>query len=141
MKSYVFLPLVLLPWIFGAASNHFLLFNFIIFFYFARSYWLIIVGFLVIHARKPLSNDCHLGLQWTFPVAGLHALYVLALVAFTRAIRHVEFRFDELRDLWKGILVSGASVVIWVTAFVLNEILTQISWLQVASRFVLLVTV
>ncbi|WZZ74020.1 hypothetical protein YC2023_085390 [Brassica napus] len=113
VKSYVFLPLVLLPWIFGAA---------------------------IIHARKPLSNECHLGLQWTFPVAGLHALYVLALVAFTRAVRHVEFRFDELRDLWKGILVSAASVVIWVTAFVLNEILTEISWLQVASRFVLLVT-
>ncbi|XP_013677387.2 regulator of G-protein signaling 1 isoform X1 [Brassica napus] len=113
VKSYVFLPLVLLPWIFGAA---------------------------IIHARKPLSNECHLGLQWTFPVAGLHALYVLALVAFTRAVRHVEFRFDELKDLWKGILVSAASVVIWVTAFVLNEILTEISWLQVASRFVLLVT-
>ncbi|CAG7872763.1 unnamed protein product [Brassica rapa] len=113
VKSYVFLPLVLLPWIFGAA---------------------------IIHARKPLSNECHLGLQWTFPVAGLHALYVLALVAFTRAVRHVEFRFDELKDLWKGILVSALSVVIWVTAFVLNEILTEISWLQVASRFVLLVT-
>ncbi|BAB01074.1 unnamed protein product [Arabidopsis thaliana] len=81
-----------------------------------------------------------MGLQWTFPVAGLHALYVLALIAFTRAVRHVEFRFDELRDLWKGILVSATSIVIWVTAFVLNEIHEEISWLQVASRFVLLVT-
>lgn len=95
----------------------------------------------VIHATKPLNDKCHMRLQWTFPVAGLHALYVLALIAFTRAVRHVEFRFDELRDLWKGILVSATSIIIWVTAFVLNEIHEEISWLQVASRFVLLVTV
>lgn len=96
---------------------------------------------VVIHSRKPLDGQCNMGLRWTFPVAGLHALYVIALVAFTRAIRHVEFRFDELRDLWKGILVSATSIGIWVTAFVLNEIHYDISWLQVASRFVLLVTV
>ncbi|KAF8100900.1 hypothetical protein N665_0214s0059 [Sinapis alba] len=113
VKSYIFLPLVLLPWIFGAA---------------------------IVQAKRPLDSQCHMGLEWTIPVAGLHALYVLALLAFTRAIRHVEFRFDELRDLWKGILVSATSVAIWVTSFVLNEIHTDTSWLQVTSRFVLLVT-
>ncbi|CAN6972258.1 hypothetical protein IGI04_035221 [Brassica rapa subsp. trilocularis] len=113
VKSYVFLPLVLLPWIFGAA---------------------------IVQAKRPLDSQCHMGLEWTLPVAGLNALYVLALLAFTRAIRHVEFRFDELRDLWKGILVSATSVALWVTSFVLNEIHTDTSWLQVTSRFVLLVT-
>ncbi|XP_013608784.1 PREDICTED: regulator of G-protein signaling 1-like isoform X2 [Brassica oleracea var. oleracea] len=113
VKSYVFLPLVLLPWIFGAA---------------------------IFQAKRPLDSQCHMGLEWTLPVAGLNALYVLALLAFTRAIRHVEFRFDELRDLWKGILVSATSVALWVTSFVLNEIHTDTSWLQVTSRFVLLVT-
>ncbi|RID45439.1 hypothetical protein BRARA_I02169 [Brassica rapa] len=113
VKSYVFLPLVLLPWILGAA---------------------------IVQAKRPLDSQCHMGLEWTLPVAGLNALYVLALLAFTRAIRHVEFRFDELRDLWKGILVSATSVALWVTSFVLNEIHTDTSWLQVTSRFVLLVT-
>ncbi|XP_010502507.1 PREDICTED: regulator of G-protein signaling 1 [Camelina sativa] len=113
VKSYIFLPLVLLPWIFVSA---------------------------IIHAKRPLNRQCHMGPRWTFPVAGLHAFYVLALIAFTRAVRHVEFRFDELRDLWKGILVSATSIIIWVTAFVLNEIYDEISWLQVSSRFVLLVT-
>ena len=96
---------------------------------------------LVVQAKRPLDSQCHMGLEWTLPVAGLNALYVLALLAFTRAIRHVEFRFDELRDLWKGILVSATSVALWVTSFVLNEIHTDTSWLQVTSRFVLLVTV
>ncbi|KAJ4877926.1 Regulator of G-protein signaling 1 [Raphanus sativus] len=113
VKSYIFLPLVLLPWIFGSA---------------------------IIQAKRPLDSQCHMGLEWTLPVTGLHALYVLALLALTRAIRHVEFRFDELKDLWKGILVSATSVALWVTSFVLNEIHTDTSWLQVASRFVLLVT-
>ncbi|XP_010556357.1 PREDICTED: regulator of G-protein signaling 1 [Tarenaya hassleriana] len=112
IKSYFFLPLVLLPWIGGAAF---------------------------IHARKPLNHQCHMGVKWTLPVVGFHALYVLALVAFTRAIRHIEFRFDELRDLWQGILVSASSIGIWVSAYVLNEIHEDVSWLQISSRFMLLI--
>ena len=40
----------------------------------------------------------------------LHTTYVAALVGFTVAIRHIEFRFHELKDLWRGILVSTSSV-------------------------------
>lgn len=32
---------------------------------------------------------------------GLHALYVLALIAFTGALHRVEFRFHELKELWR----------------------------------------
>lgn len=57
----------------------------------------------------------------------------------TAAVHHIEFRFDELRDLWQGILVSSVSIAAWITAYMLNEIHDNISWLQVASRFLLLV--
>ncbi|KAH9708473.1 Regulator of G-protein signaling 1 [Citrus sinensis] len=71
------------------------------------------------------------------------------LIAAT-SIRHIEFRFDELRDLWQGIIVSASSIgtlssrfytvlSLWVFAYLLNEIHDDISWLQVASRFLLLV--
>ncbi|KAG6713793.1 hypothetical protein I3842_05G171600 [Carya illinoinensis] len=62
-----------------------------------------------------------------------------AAFGFTGAVRHIDFRFDELRDLWRGILVSASSIVLWVPAYVLNEIHDDISWLQVASRFLLLI--
>lgn len=65
---------------------------------------------VVIHMKKPLNYRCHMGTYWIIPVSSLHALYVAALVGFTGAIRHVEFRFDELKDLWRGILVSASSV-------------------------------
>ncbi|KAM5568050.1 regulator of G-protein signaling 1 [Rosa sericea] len=113
IRSYVFLPLILSPWITGAAF---------------------------IHITKPLNYRCHMGAQWIIPSMSLHTTYVAILVAFTCAIRHIEFRFDELRDLWQGILVSASSIGVWVVAYVLNEIHDDISWLQVASRFVLLVT-
>jgi ethanolamine transporter EutH len=48
--------------------------------------------------------------QWTIPVAILHSLYVATLVGVTAAVHHIEFRFDELRDLWRGILVSSVSI-------------------------------
>ncbi|KAK9191745.1 hypothetical protein WN943_020360 [Citrus x changshan-huyou] len=85
IRSYVFLPLVLMPWLIAAT------------------------------------------------------LYVASLVGFMAAIRHIEFRFDELRDLWQGIIVSASSIGLWVFAYLLNEIHDDISWLQVASRFLLLV--
>ncbi|KAL9332754.1 hypothetical protein ACSQ67_002364 [Phaseolus vulgaris] len=91
IRSYIFLPLILLPWIAGAA------------------------------------------------VISLHALYIAILVGVTTAVHHVEFRFDELKDLWRGILVSAVSIAVWVTAYTLNEVYDNISWLQVASRFMLLV--
>ncbi|XP_024023940.1 regulator of G-protein signaling 1 [Morus notabilis] len=113
IRSYVFLPLILLPWIGGSAF---------------------------MHIRKPLNHRCHMEFPWIVPVTSLHTLYVIALVGFTGAVRHIEFRFDELRDLWHGILVSASSIGVWVAAYVLNEIHDDISWLQVASRFLLLVT-
>ncbi|KAK7312017.1 hypothetical protein RJT34_10557 [Clitoria ternatea] len=112
IRSYMFLPLILLPWIAGAT---------------------------IIHTMKPLSSRCHMRVQWTIPVVCLHSLYVATLVGVTAAVHHIEFRFDELRDLWRGILVSAVSIVVWVTAYILNEIHDNISWLQVASRFLLLV--
>ncbi|XP_030496923.2 regulator of G-protein signaling 1 [Cannabis sativa] len=112
IRSYNFLPLILLPWIAVSAF---------------------------IHIRKPLNYRCHMGFQWIIPVVSLHALYVIVLVGFTGAIRHIEFRFDELKDLWNGILVSASSIGIWVAAYILNEIHDDISWLQVVSRFLLLV--
>lgn len=65
---------------------------------------------LVIHMKKPLSNRCHMTAQWTIPVVCLHALYVAILVVVTAAVHHIEFRFDELRDLWRGILASAVSI-------------------------------
>ncbi|KAI4336639.1 hypothetical protein L6164_015139 [Bauhinia variegata] len=112
IRSYIFLPLILLPWIAGAAF---------------------------IHMKKPLNYRCHMTAQWTIPVVCLHALYIATLVGFTGAVRHIEFRFDELKDLWRGILVSVLSMAVWVSAYILNEIHDDISWLQVASRFLLLV--
>ncbi|XP_020411121.1 regulator of G-protein signaling 1 isoform X2 [Prunus persica] len=113
IRSYIFLPLILLPWIAGAA---------------------------LMHIKKPLNYRCHMGTQWIIPVVSLHAIYVAILVGFTGAVRHIEFRFDELRDLWQGILVSASSIGVWVAAYILNEIHDDISWLQVVSRFTLLVT-
>ncbi|NP_001311568.1 regulator of G-protein signaling 1 [Capsicum annuum] len=112
IRSYIFLLLILLPWIVLAA---------------------------IIHIRKPLNYWCHMGTRWIIPVMGLHALYVVALIAFTGAMHHVEFRFHELKDLWRGILVSAASIGIWVAAYVMNEVREDISWLEIASRFLLLV--
>ncbi|KAL0004421.1 hypothetical protein SO802_011982 [Lithocarpus litseifolius] len=114
IRSYIFLPLILLPWIAGAAF---------------------------IHMKKPLNNRCHMKTHWVIPTVSLHTLYVAALVGFTGAIRHIEFRFDELKDLWWGILFSASSIGVWVTAYILNEIHDEISWLQIASRFLLLITV
>ncbi|XP_004502347.1 regulator of G-protein signaling 1 isoform X2 [Cicer arietinum] len=112
IRSFFLIPLILFPWIVGAA---------------------------IIHIKKPLSNRCHMSVQWTVPVVCLHSLYVATLVGVTAAVHHIEFRFDELRDLWRGILVSSVSIVAWVTAYILNEIHDNISWLQVSSRFLLLV--
>ncbi|GLU06140.1 hypothetical protein SLE2022_231960 [Rubroshorea leprosula] len=112
IRSHIFLPLMLLPWIAVAAF---------------------------IHAKKPLNARCHMGTYWVIPVVCLHILYLAALVGFTRAIQHIEFRFDELKDLWHGIIVSALSIGLWVSAYILNEIHEEISWLQVASRFLLLI--
>ncbi|XAR48139.1 hypothetical protein NMG60_11030867 [Bertholletia excelsa] len=111
IRTYVFLPSILLPWVAGAA---------------------------LVHTRKPLNYRCHMQTQWTIPVVCFHALYVAALVGYTGAIRHVEFRFHELNDLWRGIIVSTSSIGIWVIAYLFNEIHEEIEWLQVASRFCLL---
>lgn len=69
-----------------------------------------IVSTVVLHKKKPLNERCHLGTRWIIPVVCLHSIYVAALVGFTGAIRHIEFRFHELKDLWQGILVSTSAV-------------------------------
>ncbi|KAJ7945490.1 regulator of G-protein signaling 1 [Quillaja saponaria] len=113
IRSYILLPLILLPWIAWAAF---------------------------IHVRMPLNYHCHMGTGWVIPVVSLHALYVAPLVGFTGAVWHIEFRFNEVRDLWLGILLSASSIGVWIAAYIVNEIHDDNSWLQVASRFLLLVT-
>ncbi|CAK9172370.1 unnamed protein product [Ilex paraguariensis] len=113
IRSYILLPLIILPWIAGSAF---------------------------IHMKKPLNDRCHMGTQWIIPVICLHTLYVATLVGFTGAIHHIEFRFHELKDLWQGIFVSSSSIGIWVVAYILNEIHDDNGRLQVVSRFLLLVT-
>ncbi|VFQ87668.1 unnamed protein product [Cuscuta campestris] len=80
-----------------------------------------------------------MGIRWIIPVISLHVLYVATLMGFTGAVRHIEFRFEELKALWRGILVSTAAIGIWVVSYILNEIYEEITWLEVASRFVLLI--
>lgn len=72
---------------------------------------------VVIHEKKPLNYRCHFGTYWTIPVVCLHSLYVAVLMGFTRAIRHIEFRFDELRDLWQGILGSASLIGKFLSRF------------------------
>ncbi|KAG6405695.1 hypothetical protein SASPL_133287 [Salvia splendens] len=45
--------------------------------------------------------------------------YIAALVGFTAAVQHIEFRFHEL---WRGILVSACCIGVWIVAYTLNEI-------------------
>lgn len=113
IKTYIFLPLILLPWISGATF---------------------------INVKKPLNYRCHMRPQWIAPIMSLHILYVATLIVLTWAVRHIEFRFDELRDLWKGVIVSASSIGVWLSAYITNEIHEEILGLQVASRFLLLVT-
>ncbi|XP_010682380.2 regulator of G-protein signaling 1 isoform X1 [Beta vulgaris subsp. vulgaris] len=110
VRSHIFLPLVLLPWFCGAA---------------------------LIHLKKPLNHRCQMSAQWVAPLMVLHSLYVVIFVGFTWSIQHVNFRFDELKDLWRGVLVSTFSVVCWVVAYILNEIHENVESLRVASRFFL----
>lgn len=84
---------------------------------------------VVIHITKPLNYRCHMGTQWIIPSVSLHTMYVAILVAFTCAIRHIEFRFDELRDLWQGILVSASSIGTLLIIFKRNFHLFNISHL------------
>ncbi|KAK1319731.1 Regulator of G-protein signaling 1 [Acorus calamus] len=113
LRSRIFLPMILLPWIAGAA---------------------------LIHVRKPMNRWCHMRSQWVIPVVCLHGLYVASLVGVTRALRHIEFRFHEFDDLSQGITVSSISIGLWVATYILNELHEDIPWLQVLSRFLLLVT-
>lgn len=70
----------------------------------------ILYSHVVIHMARPLNDRCHMRTQWIIPVVCFHTLYVAALVGFTGAIRHIEFRFHELKDLWHGILMSTSSI-------------------------------
>lgn len=112
IRSYVFLPLILLPWISGAAF---------------------------IHLKKPLNYRCQMSAWWITPIVCAHSLYVAMLMGFTKAIQHVEFRFHELKDLWRGVVVSTLSVGMWVVAYVLTKVHEDVEWIQVGSRFFLLI--
>ncbi|KAF6157564.1 hypothetical protein GIB67_004502 [Kingdonia uniflora] len=113
IRSYILLPLAILPWIAIAAS---------------------------VHIKNPLNPRCHMPSQWLIPVVSLHIFYVAVMVAITRGVRHIEFRFREFRDLLKGIIVSTTVIGVWVLSYILNEVFENIAWLQVSSRFFLLAT-
>nr|XP_043608775.1 regulator of G-protein signaling 1 [Erigeron canadensis] len=112
IRSYISLPLALLPWLAWAAF---------------------------LHIKQPLNNRCHMGTQWAVPHICFPVLYIGALVAITGAVHHIEFKFDELKDLWRSILITLFSIVVWVVAYVLNETHEEIMWLQVTTRCMLLV--
>ncbi|PWA65361.1 G-protein coupled receptor [Artemisia annua] len=80
-----------------------------------------------------------MGTQWAVPYICFPLLYIAALVVITGAIHHIEFKFDELKDLWRAILVTVFSIGVWAVAYVLNETHEEIRWLQVSTRCVLLV--
>ncbi|KAK9090229.1 hypothetical protein Sjap_023406 [Stephania japonica] len=113
IRSYIFLPLVLLP-------------------------WLGMVTFL--HLKKPLNPRCHLQTRWVTAIVILHALYIAAMIGVTRAIQHIEFRFHEFKDLLKGIIVSSIVVGVWISSYILNQVQDDVKWLQVTSRFMLLLS-
>ncbi|PIA30390.1 hypothetical protein AQUCO_05600079v1 [Aquilegia coerulea] len=113
IKTYVLLPLILLPWI-GAAA--------------------------CLHIRRPLNSRCHVRKAWVIPVIGLHLLYVAVMVGITQAVRHIEFRFHEFKDLLQGIVFSTIVIGIWIASYVMNEVHDDNDWLQLTSRFLLLVT-
>ncbi|KAL4573904.1 hypothetical protein LXL04_020725 [Taraxacum kok-saghyz] len=112
IRSYISLPLALLPWVAWAA---------------------------LLEIKQPINNHCHMGTQWAVPHMSLPVFYIAALVVITGAIHHIEFKFDELKDLWRAILFSAFSFSVWVVAYVLNETHEEIKWLQVTTRFMLLV--
>ncbi|XP_024989777.1 regulator of G-protein signaling 1 [Cynara cardunculus var. scolymus] len=112
IRSYISLPLALLPWVAWAA---------------------------LLHMEQPLNNRCHMGTRWAVPYVCFPVFYIAALIGITGAIHHIEFRFDELKDLWRAILVTVFSIGVWVVAYVLNETHEEVMWLQVTTRCVLLV--
>ncbi|KAJ0977325.1 hypothetical protein J5N97_012799 [Dioscorea zingiberensis] len=113
VRSRVLLPLIILPWIGGAAF---------------------------IHINKPLNHQCHMQSQWVIPVVCIHGFYIAILIGVTWAVRHIEFKFHEFKDLLLGIIVSSIAVGLWIAAYILNDVHEDIHWVQVASRFFLLVT-
>ncbi|XP_072148252.1 regulator of G-protein signaling 1 isoform X2 [Setaria viridis] len=112
IRPSIILVVILLPWICGAA---------------------------VFHWNKPLNHRCHMQAQWVIPVMCIHGFYIAGLIVITLSIRHIEFRFSEFKDLLQAIIVSTIAVGFWIVAYVLNEIHEDIAWIQVFSRFSLLV--
>ncbi|XP_062197595.1 regulator of G-protein signaling 1 isoform X3 [Phragmites australis] len=112
IRPSIMLVVILLPWICGAA---------------------------VFHWNKPLNHRCHMQTQWVIPVMCIHGLYIACLVGITLSIRHIEFRFSEFKDLLQAIIVSTIAVGFWIVAYVMNEIHEDIPWVQIFSRFSLLV--
>lgn len=150
IRSYFFLPLILSPWVAGAACKCSLNMDHITYFkvqfvkfnllqrdlsgicfpsksitfpneaiccstvhpllQFLVSYKKAVLLFVVVHVKQPLNDRCHMGIHWIIPAVCLHSIYVAALVVFTGTIWHIEFRFNELKDLWQGILVSSLSI-------------------------------
>ncbi|KAJ4974773.1 hypothetical protein NE237_007947 [Protea cynaroides] len=113
IRSHILLPVILLPWIAGAA---------------------------IFDIGQPLNSRCHVRIVWIIPIVCMDVLYVSILVGITWALRHIEFRFHEFKNLLQGIIVTTVAIGIWVAAYIMNEVHEETSRLQVASRFLLLVT-
>lgn len=48
--------------------------------------------------------------QWVVPIVCIHGFYIAVLIGVTMAVRHIEFKFHEFKDLLRGIIVSSIAV-------------------------------
>ncbi|KAH9318493.1 hypothetical protein KI387_020262 [Taxus chinensis] len=114
IKSYQLIPLILAPWLLLAAY---------------------------VQAKRPFNLHCHLGKLWIIPVALLHVFYLSVLVGITWMIRNIEFKFDEFKDLVKGVTITLIFLGVWIAIYIANEVHhEETAWLMVASRFMLMLT-
>ncbi|GLJ16370.1 hypothetical protein SUGI_0277500 [Cryptomeria japonica] len=114
IKPYQLVPLILIPWV-GIAA--------------------------LVQAKRPFNIYCHLGNQWVISWALLHHFYLFVLVGITWKIRHIEFQFDEFKELVKGVTVTLIFLGVWIAIYVANEVHHEkTASLMVASRFTLMLT-
>lgn len=112
IKSYQLILLILLPWLGAAAFSQ---------------------------AKRPFNQFCRLGNQWVIPIASLHVLYLSLLMGVTWRIRKIEFKFDEFKELSKGVAITLIFLGVWVSLYIANKVHGEKSTrLMVASRFMLM---
>lgn len=113
-KPYQLVPLILIPWV-GVAS--------------------------LFQAKRPFNIYCHLGIEWVISLALLHFFYLFVLVGITWKIRHIEFKFDEFKELVKGVAITLIFLGVWIAFYIANEVHhEETTSLMVASRFTLMLT-